>query len=251
VRDDRLQSFASATRAAGNSALGHRSNAFHFFGLRARRTMNRLSRLLTALALAATAATASAGGLDSLEVFLKNARSGRATFTQTVTPPPKDGEAQRAKTSNGGFEFQRPGKFRFDYRQPFAQTIVADGKTLSLYDADLNQVTQRAQAQALGATPAALIASAADLRALQADFTLSDQPERDGLQWVKAAPKSKDGQLQSVQIGFRGDALAVLEILDAFGQRSVIRFDKLEVNPALAADAFQFKVPAGADVVRQ
>lgn len=213
--------------------------------------MNRFPRLLAALALGAAAAAASAGGMDSLEAFVKNAKSGRAEFTQTVTPPPREGQAQRAKTSTGSFEFQRPGRFRFDYRKPFAQTIVADGRTLSLYDADLNQVTQRAQAQALGSTPAAIIASAADLRALEADFTLEEQPERDGLQWVKATPKSRDAQLQSVQIGFQGEALAALEILDAFGQRSVLRFAKVELNPALPADTFQFKPPAGADVIRQ
>ncbi|MDM0105586.1 outer membrane lipoprotein chaperone LolA [Variovorax sp. J22R24] len=192
-----------------------------------------------------------AGGMESLEAFVKSVKSGRAEFTQTVTSPPKDGQTSRAKVSTGTFEFQRPGKFRFDYKKPFVQTIVADGQTLWLYDADLNQVTQRKQAQALGSTPAALIAAAPDLRALQADFTLEAAPERDGLQWVKASPKNKDGQLQSVQIGFQGEALASLEILDSFGQSSVLKFSKVEVNPALPASTFVFKTPAGADVVRQ
>ncbi|WP_077002014.1 outer membrane lipoprotein chaperone LolA [Variovorax sp. KK3] len=203
-----------------------------------------------ACAVAATSG-AWAGGMESLEGFVKNAKSGRAEFTQTVTAPPKDGQAARAKVSSGNFEFQRPGKFRFDYKKPFAQNIVADGETLWLYDADLNQVTQRKQSQALGSTPAALIAAAADLRALQADFALEAAPERDGLQWVKATPKSKDGQLQSVQVGFQGDALAALEILDSFGQRSVLKFTKVEVNPSLPAGTFQFKAPAGADVLKQ
>jgi outer membrane lipoprotein carrier protein len=192
-----------------------------------------------------------AGGMESLEGFVKNAKSGRAEFTQTVTAPAKEGQPSRAKVSSGTFEFQRPGKFKFDYKKPFAQTIVADGETLWLYDADLNQVTQRKQSQALGSTPAALIASAPDLRALQADFTLEGAPERDGLQWVKASPKNKDGQLQNVQIGFQGEALASLEILDSFGQRSVLKFSKVEVNPPLPANTFQFKAPAGADVLRQ
>ena len=192
-----------------------------------------------------------AGGMESLETFVKTVKSGRADFTQTVTAPPRDGQPGRAKTSTGTFEFQRPGKFKFDYKKPFAQTIVADGKTLSLFDVDLNQVTQRPQAQALGSTPAALIAAAPDLRALQTDFALEGAPERDGLQWVKATPKSKDGQLQSVQIGFQGDALASLEILDSFGQRSVLKFSKVEVNPSLPASTFDFKAPAGADIVKQ
>jgi len=192
-----------------------------------------------------------AGGMESLEAFVKTVKSGRADFTQTVTAPSRDGEAPRVKTSTGTFEFQRPGKFKFDYKKPFAQSIVADGQNLWLYDVDLNQVTQRPQAQALGSTPAALIASAADLNALKSDFTLESAPERDGLQWVKATPKSKDGQLQSVQVGFQGDALSALEILDSFGQRSVLKFNKVEVNPALGASTFAFKAPAGADVVKQ
>ncbi|MGO4394128.1 outer membrane lipoprotein chaperone LolA [Variovorax sp. M-6] len=210
-----------------------------------------MKKLIAGALLAAVAGGAWAGGLESLEAFVKTVKSGRAEFTQTVTAPPKEGLEPRAKVSTGSFEFQRPGKFRFDYKKPFVQSIVADGETLWLYDADLNQVTQRKQAQALGSTPAALIAAAPDLRALQADFALEAAPERDGLQWVKATPKSKDGQLQSVQIGFQGDALSALEILDSFGQRSALKFGKVEVNPPLPAATFQFKVPSGADVIRQ
>ena len=210
-----------------------------------------LKKLIAGIGLAALVASASAGGLESLEAFVKNAKSGRAEFTQTVTSPPKEGQIAREKVSTGTFEFQRPGRFRFDYKKPFVQNIVADGETLWLFDADLNQVTQRKQAQALGSTPAALIASAPNLKALQADFALESAPERDGLQWVKATPKSRDGQLQSVQIGFQGDSLAALEILDSFGQKSVLKFSQVEVNPSLPASTFQFKPPPGADVVRQ
>ena len=135
-------------------------------------------------------------------------------------------------------------------------TIVADGTTLWLYDVDLNQVTARKQAQALGSTPAALIATAPNLKALEAEFSLQDAPEANGLQWVIATPKAKDGQLQSIRVGFKnagekGVTLAAMEILDSFGQRSVLSFSKVELNPAFGADVFNFKTPAGADVIRQ
>ena len=186
---------------------------------------------------------------------MKGSQTGRADFSQVVTSPPKDGQVARTKTSSGTFEFQRPNRFRFVYQKPFAQSIVADGQTLWLYDVDLNQVTARAQSQVLGSTPAALIAAAPDLRALQADFELQAAPDKDGLQWVAATPRAKDGQLQSVRIGFKasdkGSDLAALEITDSFGQRSVLSFSRFEANPALPAETFQFKPPAGADVVRQ
>lgn len=87
--------------------------------------------------------------------------------------------------------------------------------------------------------------------ALKADFTLEAAPDQDGLQWVLARPKTKDGQLQSVRVGFAGEQLAALDILDSFGQRSAIRFTGMQANAALPPATFQFKPPQGADVVRQ
>lgn len=195
-----------------------------------------------------------ADGLQSLEQFMRTAGSGRAEFSQVVTAPMREGQAMRQRTSSGSFEFLRPNRFRFVYRKPFEQTIVADGQTLWLYDVDLNQVSARPQAQALGSTPAALIAAAPDLRALQADFTLSSAPDQEGLQWVEARPKAKDGQLQSIRVGFRataqGTELAALDILDTFGQRSRLSFTRVELNPRLSSDTFQFKPPKGADILR-
>lgn len=218
--------------------------------------MRRLCGVALAGALVLAAAGVRAAGLDSLEIFLRTVSSARADFTQVVTAPAREGQAARTKTSTGSFEFSRPGRFRFIYRKPFDQTIVADGQTLWLFDADLNQVTARKQAQVLGSTPAALIASAPDLRALQVEFTLESAPNREGFEWVVATPKARDGQLQSVRVGFKAGSdrsvnLAALEILDNFGQLSRLNFSKVELNPALAADTFVFKVPAGADLIRQ
>lgn len=219
-----------------------------------------MKRFLVTLFLIATyAGLTGATGLNSLENFVKNVKTGRADFSQVVTSPAKEGQAPRVKASTGQFEFARPNRFRFSYTKPFEQTIVADGQTLWLYDVDLNQVTARKQSAVLGSTPAALIASAADVQALKADFLLADAPDANGLQWVTATPKSKDGQLQSVRVGFRvaGDAAAptstleVLEILDSFGQRSVLTFKQFQANPALPNAAFAFKPPVGADVIRQ
>ena len=209
-----------------------------------------MKKLFTTILIAVSAQLASAAGLESLELFMAQAQAGQADFTQVVTSPAKDGKAGRSKTSSGTFAFQRPGRFKFVYQKPFEQTIIADGQTLWLYDVDLNQVTQRAQAQVLGSTPAALLTSAANLKALRTEFTLESAPPEGGLERVLARPKSKDGALQSVRIGFAGEQLAALDILDSFGQRSMIRFTQLQTLAALPADTFKFQPPAGADVLK-
>ena len=205
-------------------------------------------------ALGAWPVLAQADGLALLGQFLQNARSGRAQFTQVVTSVPKAGQPARQRTSSGTLEFQRPGRFRFSYKKPFEQTLVADGQTLWLHDPDLQQVTARAQAQVLGGTPLALIISATDLAGLQKDFQLQPEPARDGLQWVRATPRRADGQIQHALAGLRlsdrGVELAALEVQDALGQRSVLTFSGFEINPSLRSDAFQFHPPAGTDVIR-
>ena len=208
-----------------------------------------MKRFVTSILLVAAAGLAQADGLQSLEAFMQGAQAGKADFTQTVTAPAKDGQAARSKTSSGQFSFQRPGRFKFEYRKPFEQVIVADGKTLWMYDADLNQVTQRAQAKVLDATPAAILASAASVQALRADIDLKAAPDQDGLQWVEALPKAKDGQLKSVRVGFAGDKLAAVDMLDSFGQRSLMRFTGVQTSASLPAETFKFVAPKGADVL--
>jgi outer membrane lipoprotein carrier protein len=210
--------------------------------------------VLTAFVLSTNVVGASS--LDTLETFLKSTKSGRADFTQVVTPPAKAGQTTaRSKTSTGQFSFMRPTRFRFDYSKPFPQVIVADGQTLWLYDADLEQVTARKQAQALGSTPAALVATAVDLSSLHKEFSLEAQADVDGLQWVQATPKNRESTIQSVRMGLRTEgaqvSLGKLEIYDAMGQRSVLSFERFEVNPAsLGAAQFNFAVPKGVSVIR-
>ncbi|MEY3914239.1 MAG: hypothetical protein RL509_2283 [Pseudomonadota bacterium] len=212
---------------------------------------------LAALALAALAWTglAHADSLDTLGQFLQNTRSARAEFSQTVQLPPRDGQAQRPKISSGLFSFQRPSRFRFEYQRPYPQVLVGDGTTLWVYDVDLAQVTARAQEKALASTPVALIAAATDLAALQRDFQLLAQPEQDGLHWVQATPRAREAGVQSLRVGLRpgerGVAMERLEIVDALGQRSLLQFTRIEINPpAWAPGAFQFTPPPKVEVIR-
>lgn len=186
---------------------------------------------------------AQADGVSALRDFVQNVQSGRATFNQTVTSP----DGAKKKTSTGSFEFLRPNRFRFDYTKPYEQQIVADGVKVWLHDVDLNQVTVRPFDQALGSTPAALLAGAS----IERDFTLANLAEEAGLQWVQALPKAREGSIRSLRVAFRGKDLAAFEITDAFGQRSRLDFNRFEGNAAVPAARFKFVAPAGADVLQQ
>lgn len=202
-----------------------------------------MKKNIAAALLMFAAAGAQADAVDTLKEFVRDVKTGRADFTQTVTSP----DGVKKKNSSGRFEFSRPNRFRFTYQKPFEQVIVADGQKVWIYDADLNQASSRKFTQALGATPAALLAGGS----LDKEFDLAALPAKDGLEWAEATPKAKDGSFKSVRIGFRGKTLASVEVVDAFGQRSLLQFTQFIANEPMKADAFVFTVPKGADLIEQ
>ena len=230
------------------------------------------STLMLALLGIGNAACAAEDGLAALGKFLAQTQSGSAAFTQTVAGPKSAAAAQdkaqgqvqaqaRLKVSTGQFAFARPNRFRFDYQQPYAQTIVADGKTLWFYDHDLAQVSASDQAQALQNTPAALLTNARNLADLQKTFTLQNisaaqvppLSAAQGLLWVQAKPKAAGGTVISVNIGLAqntaGVQLKMLDVQDSLGQRSIMEFGRMDAT--VPAARFQFKPPAGVAVLQQ
>lgn len=183
-----------------------------------------------------------AAGLDDLKQFLTQTKAAKSRFSQTVVG--RNGKT--TQKASGTFVFQRPGKFRFVYEQPYAQIIVGDGQKLWTWDKDLNQVTVKPVTQALGATPAALLTGDGQL---ERNFVLKDAGQSDGKAWVEATPKQQDAGFDRVRIGFEGGHLRGMEVRDNFGQTTLIQFSNFEANPALDASEFRFTPPKGADVV--
>jgi outer membrane lipoprotein carrier protein len=185
---------------------------------------------------------ASAASIDRLKAFVEQTRSASADFTQTVV----ERSGRKTQESSGSLQFSRPGKFRWTYLAPYEQLIVGDGTRLWIYDRDLNQVTARKLDDALGASPAALLAGD---NAIEKNFNLKNAATKDGLEWLEATPKSSETTFEQIRMGFKGADLDTMELKDQFGQLTVIRFTGLKRNPTLAPDLFTFTPPQGADVI--
>ena len=195
-----------------------------------------------AVTLALMATAAGAATLERLRTFVRDTQTARAQFTQTVT----DKSGRVTQTANGEFLLQRPGKFRWSVEKPYKQLLVGDGQRVWIFDEDLNQVIVRRLGDALGATPAALLSGNQDV---ERAFAWKDQPMADGLDWLSATPLTKETTFTEIRLGFDFKGLSALELYDAFGQKSVVRFTTFERNPKLAPDLFAFTPPKGADVI--
>lgn len=188
-------------------------------------------------------AVLAADAQTQLKTFVASVSSATGKFTQATTG--EQGATQRAQ--RGEFAFQRPGKFKWSVTQPYEQLVVSDGQRLFQYDPDLAQVTVRQVDQAIGTSPAAILFGSGDLT--QA-FDVTPLPARDGLQWLRAKPRSADAGFAQVDIGMRDNLPARVELLDSFGQTTRVELSDIQSNPSLPASEFTFEPPAGVDVVQ-
>ena len=194
------------------------------------------------LSLLFVAASVHAAAVERFRTFVRNTQSARADFEQKV----HDRSGKVVQESKGSFVFQRPGLFRWVYAKPVDQVIVGDGQRVWIHDRDLNQVTVRRLSNALGSTPAALLAGSADI---EKAFELSDAGARDGLEWLEARPREREAGFERVRMGFDADGLRAMELVDHFGQTTRLRFLNLRRNPKVDKSEFRFEPPKGTDVL--
>ncbi len=201
---------------------------------------NKIAALSLVLLLSTSAA--GAGGLERLQGFIGQLETFQAGFVQTLY----DADSKPLQESRGAVILKRPGKFRWDYREPYVQSIIADGSKLWIYDVDLEQVTVKKLDQALGSAPIMLLSNK---RPLDEDFELRDLGQREDLDWVELQPRLHDTDFETIYMGLSESGLKVMELRDQFGQATQIRFNDFEMNVPADDSLFEFAPPAGVDVV--
>lgn len=198
---------------------------------------------MTALLFAAPAIHADdAQALQRLESVMDGLETLRAEFTQTVL----DDDLETVRESRGELLLQRPGRFRWDYRAPFRQTIVADGVNLWTHDPELEQATVKPLEETLASSPASLLTGT---KPVGEEFDVSEIGMAGELFWIGLDPRVQDTDFQEVRVALHGGELDTMELVDNLGQTTRIRFIELERDIEIPAGAFDFEPPEGTDVI--
>ena len=142
---------------------------------------------------------------------------------------------------------QRPGKFRWEVRQPNQQRIIADGRYLWIYDADLEQVTKQRLDFHHPGSPALLLSGS--IRSLQKNFRIHAQPAIEGGEWFTLEPKEHDAMFQTIRLQFVDNKLVEMDMTDKLGQQSIFKFSHVKINQPLNPRLFRMEVPRGAEIV--
>jgi len=202
-----------------------------------------MRRTLFAAILSLLPALSQAGARDQIQHFVVDVKAATGRFSQYTV----GAQGETRPVQSGTFSFQRPGRFKWAILTPYEQLVVSDGAAVFQYDPDLNQVTVRQVDQAIGASPAAILFGEGKL---EDSFKVSEQPDQDGLQWLRAVPGSADTGLSQIEIGLKGNQPVRIILLDAFGQKTYVELSEVKPAFSLPTEEFHFVPPTDADVVK-
>jgi len=190
--------------------------------------------------------SASAIGADGARLvndYLKGVSSLEADFQQYTFAADRSLKVE----ADGRFYLQRPGKFRWEYRTPYEQVIIADGKRVYLHDIELDQISHQSQSRALRGTPALLLS---DDNPVERHFTVRAIDSTDGREWVELKPRENDSEVLQIELGFMGKQLDSMIMKDTFGQETRLDFSGIKRNSVLSNGLFKFEEGVGGDFLQ-
>lgn len=182
---------------------------------------------------------------DDLSNTLTRIHAMKANFVQTTF----DNRGKAVQHAKGALAWVRPGKFRWETKQPIPQLIIANGERLWIVDPDLMQVTIRKAQKELGETPTMLLS--ANVVQLEQQFAVSVTKQQAGLLVYTLQPKKKDSTFLLIQLSFRNNHIVGMQLEDQLGHRTQIEFSQVLENPTLSAGLFQYVPKPGMDVINE
>lgn len=206
--------------------------------------MRLIRMLLPVLALTTLTAHADEKDVARLTQLLETSKTLSANFSQLTL----DGTGTQLQETTGNMTLQRPGLFYWHTNPPAEQTMVSDGKKVTLWDPDLEQATIKKLDERLTQTPALLLSG--DVSKISQSFDISAK-EAGGVIDFTLKPKTKDTLFDNLRLSFRNGLLNDMQLIDSVGQRTNILFTMVKANEAVPASKFKFDIPKGADVIQE
>jgi len=177
-------------------------------------------------------------------------QSLRAEFTQTYTV------GERTQNEGGIVAFARGGVMRWDYQRPSKKVFVSDGKHVSLYIPDEQQLTRTPiKSSEDFRVPFELLLTRLNLRRVfsrveMADAALDHDPADHVLRAFPKKQYAEDYSDVLIELGPQFDMRRLVVNYPDHG-RMDFRFDHIERNPPLPRSLFQFQPPAGTEIIDQ
>ena len=181
-------------------------------------------------------------GVKQLKTFLKKSKNFKAAFTQSLF----DENGIELQFSAGRFSLKKPGKFSWDYEEPYHQIIMSNGKLIWMFDSELEQVTIKPVDSSLSKTSMVLLFNETDV---DKDFKIIKLDVIQGISWLELTARDQESEFSNIIVGMKNNLISGIKLIDGFGQTTVISFTDISTSHTFKKNRFEFVIPKNADVI--
>lgn len=181
--------------------------------------------------------------LERMEKFFSNQGTYFAEFSQVIL----DEGLHLIEESTGLMWLSRPSRFRWEYFDPFEQTIVSDGRQIWVYDAELEQASVRYVSDVIDQSAAEILVGSGKI---DESYSVEDLGIQGMLAWISIRPLDLEtSQFESMRLGFDDETLRTMEILDTLGDTTRIEMHEVVLGDEFNEKVFDFEIPDGVDLI--
>ncbi len=216
----------------------------------------RMSTLIAVLVLSASeralplAQPAAAPRAQDVAAALQKKYDGVRDFSADFVHEYEGGVLRKKLSERGTVQIKKPGKMRWIYKEPQKKEFVSDGRKMYVYWPADNQVMVTSVSPDDHATSA--VQFLAGKGNLTRDFGVSlTSGSPTGTYTLRLDPKLQERDYDWLQVVVDRVSLQLrgLTFEDKQGGRSSFRFSNFKENTGLADKTFDFRIPAGADLI--
>ena len=183
-----------------------------------------------------------------VQAHYDNIQDFEAVFTQSVIHR----IVHKTIEESGTVAFKRPGRMRWEYRDP-EKLLVTDGSKSYFYvPEDRQVVVSHTQGGAMALAPESpLSVIMGETRLLDAfEVTDSDTEPTVGGSVLRLIPRRPQEDFQEAEIEAHPDGQVMrLSLLDHQGNRTEFLFEEIRENRGLSDSLFRFEIPPGVDIL--
>lgn len=182
---------------------------------------------------------------DKLQDRYEKVSSLSADFTQEVFSK----SLKSTQTSGGKVFFKKPGKMRWTYSEPIKDEIVSNGKVISVYQPDLNQVMEREIDPSASNIGTDFLSGVGNLKR---DFDIAIAEENEKTCRLSLTPKEPQPNIKRIFLELDKGTFIITKTVveDLFGNETRVSLRDMKFDANIKDSVFEFKAPKGAKVVK-
>lgn len=180
--------------------------------------------------------------VNELAQLLNSYNTYQANFTASTYE--KNGKL--SQSSSGIVTLARPGRFRWETLQPFHQILIANGRTLWIYDVDLAEAAKK-NIDNKTMDPAVLLSQ--KVKSLLNRFFISKIRLSDQSVWYQLTTPVQNQAFQTLQMRFINGQLTDIRMLNLLGQTTYFHFTNIQLNITVNDALFNFIPPANVKIL--